>query len=97
MQVFARNYRGFKRIDVDTDIVNILVGDNSCGKTSIIYLVESVLRSDLTTAPRFDSDLAVDDFDYFSPYFDYADVTFGITDSKNKNFSKVITVSRSES
>jgi len=96
MKVFARNYRGFRAVEIDTTKVNLLVGDNSCGKSSLIYLIDVVLKGDLNDIPRFNEDLAVDDFDYFSPYFDNADVTFGLKAPSGTRYAKVITVHRRE-
>lgn len=95
MKVFARNFRGFREVEVDTAKVSFLVGDNSCGKSSLIYLVEAVTRGDLTEVPRIGQHSSVDEFDYFSPYFDYDDVVFGFkTENKRKLFAKIVTVSR---
>lgn len=93
MKVFARNYRGFESVEIDTAKVNLLVGDNSCGKSSLIYLIDLVLSKDLSDVPRFQEDFTVDDFDYFSPYTNYADVTFGLK-SQDSRYAKIITVRR---
>lgn len=95
MKVFARNYRGFDFVEIDTAKVNLLVGDNSCGKSSLIYLIDVVLRDDLTDVPRFQENLSVDDFDYFSPYTNYDDVTFGLASADGK-YAKIITIHRRE-
>ncbi|WP_193751621.1 AAA family ATPase [Sphingomonas sanguinis] len=96
MRVFAENYRGFKFVEIDTNKVNLLVGDNSCGKSSLIYLVETVLKDDLNDIPRFNDDFSIDDFDYFSPYSDYNDVTFGIKAPIGTRYAKIVTVHRRE-
>lgn len=96
MKVFARNYRGFRSVEIDTEKVNLLVGDNSCGKSSLIYLLQAVLKDDLSGIPRFSDSFAVDDFDYFSPYTNYEDVTFGIKAPVGTRYAKIITVHRRE-
>lgn len=96
MKVFARNYRGFRSVEIDTEKVNLLVGDNSCGKSSLIYLIQAVLKDDLNDVPRFSDDFAIDDFDYFSPYSNYEDVTFGIKAPMGTRYAKIITVHRRE-
>lgn len=92
MKVFAKNYRGFDWIEIDLDKVNFLVGDNSSGKSSIIYLIDAISRTDLNDTPRLDEDFGVGEFDYFSPYNNFADVTFGYSNSDK--FTKIITVHR---
>lgn len=93
MEIFARNFRGFKSIEVDLDRINFLVGDNSSGKTSILHLISSVLSSNLLAAPRLDEDFGVTIYDYFSPYFDDADVTFGYRIPADNGFvAKLLTV-----
>lgn len=95
MLVFAQNYRGFKNVCVDLEKVTFLVGDNSSGKTSILHLVDCVLRSNLGSVPVLNDGLGVSAFDYFSPYFGYADVTFGFFDqSAGVSYAKLLTVKR---
>ncbi|MEH3099986.1 AAA family ATPase [Sphingomonas adhaesiva] len=94
MKIFARNFRGFEQVEIDLQRVNFLVGDNSCGKSSIIYLIEAVTASDLNDVPVLNDDFSIDRYDYFSPYFDYGDVVFGFIADGDDGFGKVITVSR---
>lgn len=95
MKIFAENFRGFKQIEVDLTKINFLVGDNSSGKSSILHLADCILRNELTGAPRLNDDLGVGIYDYFSPYFKNADVTFGFTETIDSNeFSKIITVKK---
>lgn len=95
MKVFAENFRGFRRLEVDLSNFSFLVGDNSSGKSSILHLVDSVLRCGLDSPPRLNEDLGVGQFDYFSPFFDEADVTFGLQrEAAGKKYSKFITVRR---
>lgn len=95
MKVFAENYRGFKWVELDLNKVTFLVGDNSSGKSSLIYLVDAISRTDLQNIPRMNEDLGLAEFDYFSPYFDYDDVTFGYETNKDDiKFVKMITVKR---
>jgi hypothetical protein len=70
LRVFASNFRGFKSIDFDLTPVTFVVGDNSSGKTSLLYLVEILLSE------KFANDFEVfnitpsvsDAGDIFSPY-----------------------------
>lgn len=98
MKIFAENFRGFSTVEVDLEKITFLVGDNSSGKSSILHLVDSVLISGLTRPPRLNEDLGVSEYDYFSPYFDYANVIFGyLEEGANEGkdfFSKIITVRR---
>lgn len=96
MKVFAKNYRGFSFVEIDLEKINFLVGDNSSGKSSILYLIHAVSRDDLNSSPRFDEKFGVGQYDYFSPYFDYRDVVFGysVDDDNGSEFVKLITVRR---
>lgn len=96
MKVFAENFRGFKYVEIDLDKINFLVGDNSCGKSSLIYLAEVVAVNDLTEIPSFEDHFALDAYDYFSPYLNYADVVFGYHGEDSSGFTKIITVRRRE-
>jgi hypothetical protein len=93
MKIFAENFRGFRAIEIDLEKVTFLIGDNSSGKSSILHLVDSVLNSGLSRPPKLNEDLGVSEYDYFSPYFDYSDVTFGYSEGSGEDyFSKIITV-----
>lgn len=94
MKIFAENYRGFKWVEIDLDKVNFLVGDNSSGKSSLIYLIDAISKNDLHDAPRFDEDFGIGEYDYFSPYFDFSDIVFGYSDERDGCFAKIITVKR---
>jgi predicted ATPase len=94
MIIFAENFRGFRNIEIDTSKCVFLVGDNSSGKSSLLYLIDAIHLNDLNEAPQLDEEFGVDRFDYFSPYFDNADVTFGFVEknSSGKKIGKIITV-----
>lgn len=95
VKIFARNFRGFRNVEVDLGKVTFLVGDNSSGKSSILHLVDAVLRSDLNSVPQLNEELGVSEYDYFSPYSNYSDVTFGYSIDKGAGkFSKIITTKR---
>lgn len=79
LQIFGRNFRGFSEIDVDLSKTNFVVGDNSSGKSSLLHLVDCILKTDLNELPRLNEELAGGRYDFFSPYFDDADVTLGYT------------------
>ena len=97
VRVFARNFRGFRWLYVDLNRSHFLVGDNSAGKSSALHLVDAVLRSKLNTAPRLREDLGVSAYDYFSPFFDYADVSFGVSHlGEGKRSSKLVTFRRNK-
>lgn len=93
MKVFAEFFRGFRAIEVDLNKLVFLVGDNSSGKSSILHLVDSVLRGGLNAPPALNEELGVGEYDYFSPYFASADVTFGFSTGSGEDFfCKVVTV-----
>lgn len=94
MHIYAERFRGFKSIDIDLDKFNFLVGDNSSGKSSILYLIESISRNDLNAAPKMDEDFGVSEYDYFSPYFAYKDVDFAFYEDGTSFYAKIITVRR---
>ena len=98
MKVFARNFRGFKYVEMDTDKIIFLVGDNSSGKSSLLHLVDCIFRDDLASAPILDEELGADRYDYFSPYFNNAPVSFGFSKivASGKCATKIITVKKSE-
>lgn len=94
MKIFAKNFRGYKNIEVDLEKITFLIGDNSTGKSSILYMCEAVCRDDLHSPPRMNEEFGVSRYDYFSPYFEYDDVTFGfLTFSEGEpSYGKVLTV-----
>jgi len=95
MKVFAKNYRGFDFVEVDLKKVNFLIGDNSSGKTSILHLIHAVSRDDLNSPPCFDEDFGISEYDYFSPYFNFANVTFGYSmEEDGGRYCKIVTVRR---
>lgn len=98
MRIFARNFRGFKRLSLDLDKNIFLVGDNSSGKSSILYLIEAISENDLNMPPQLDEDFGVSRYDYFSPYFNFKDVVFGFfgTSDPTQNIAKVITVKKTD-
>lgn len=98
MIIFAENFRGFRNIEIDTSKNVFLVGDNSSGKSSLLYLIDAIHLNDLNDAPQLDEEFGVDRFDYFSPYFNNADVTFGFIEknSSGKKVGKIITVRKDD-
>lgn len=96
MFILAQNYRGFEFIQLDLKKLYFLVGDNSSGKTSILHLVKMITDSDLNEIPAMDEAFGVGQYDYFSPYFDNDDVTFGYFEEKNgRPIGKFLTVAQS--
>lgn len=92
VKIFADNFRGFRQLTIDMDKNIFLVGDNSSGKSSILQLITYVYRSELLGNPQLDEDHNVYRYDFFSPYFDFADVTIGfISSRKKKHHARVIT------
>ncbi|NTF41673.1 AAA family ATPase [Rhizobium rhizogenes] len=92
VKIFANNFRGFRELNIDMDKNIFLVGDNSSGKSSILHLITYVYRSELLGSPRLDDDHNVYRYDFFSPYFDFDDVTIGfISTRKKKQNARVIT------
>lgn len=94
MHIYAEYFRGFKHIDIDLEKFNFLVGDNSSGKSSILYLIESISRNDLNSTPKMDEDFGVSEYDYFSPYFGYKDVDFAFYEDESNFYAKIVTVRR---
>jgi hypothetical protein len=93
--IFARNFRGFKKIDISLDENIFLVGDNSSGKSSILHLINFVSIGDLIGLPNMNVDHHISKNEFFSPYFDYADVSLGFTSSGDEEkVSRIITLSR---
>lgn len=93
--IFAENFRGFKRLEINIDENTFLVGDNSSGKTSFLHLIDCVSSTDLFGIPRMDNTLNVGRFDFFSPYFNYRDVIIGYYGiDKNKIDARLITLRR---
>ncbi len=81
--VFAKNYRGFKEIEIPISSTVFLVGDNSSGKSSILHLINYIIKSELVGVPTLDDALGVGMYDFFSPYFEFDDVTIGFSKSEN--------------
>ena len=95
MIVFANNYRGFRRIEIDLNGPVFVVGDNSSGKTSLLHLINLVKSTLLSTRPQLDVDHMVDADDFFSPHFSDADVTIGfIFKTEDDFYTKVVTLKR---
>lgn len=46
----AENFRGFRKLDFSLGDVTFVIGDNSSGKTSIIYLVDRLLSYEFTNS-----------------------------------------------
>lgn len=84
-QIFARNFRGFARLEAELGDVTFIVGDNSSGKTSIVSLVDLLLNRSF--AMNFDI-LSADaklrtSNDILSPYIKSPRVTVGMMLSKS--------------
>lgn len=47
MIIFAGNFRGFKNVEIDTSKSVFLVGENSSGKSSLLYLIDAIHLNDL--------------------------------------------------
>lgn len=96
MKFFAQYFRGFNYLEIESNGITFLVGDNSSGKSSALHLVDAISNNDLNSAPRLNSEYGVSEYDYFSPYFGYKNVTFGfaIPGKKGRWFYKAITVER---
>jgi len=93
--IFAKNYRGFKEISLPLEKTIFLVGDNSTGKSSLMYLANYVINSELDSNPSLKSDSLADRYDFFSPYFDNADVTIGfMKNTQENNIAKLITIKK---
>jgi len=93
--VVARNYRGFKEVEIDLNHNTFITGDNSSGKSSLLLLLSYVLKTELTDTPKLDDQYANDGYDFFSPYLDFADVDVGfIFTEDDKVFGKMITIKR---
>ena len=41
-KIFLKNYKGFDEVVIPLKEVNFLVGENSCGKTSILELINVI-------------------------------------------------------
>lgn len=95
IEIFAERFRGFKSIDLDLDQTSFVVGDNSSGKSSLISLIAYVLRTELEGIPELDEKIGSDPYDFFSPYFDYSDVTIGFVAHDDEHpFGRAITFSK---
>ncbi|MGT2440577.1 AAA family ATPase [Bradyrhizobium betae] len=75
----AKNFRGFRNLDFSLRDVTFVVGDNSSGKTSVIYLVQHVLKNEFINSfsliggrSRFSTTR-----DVLSPYINSDRVTLG--------------------
>ncbi|UWU22462.1 ATP-binding protein [Rhizobium sp. CB3060] len=95
VEIFADNYRGFKNISLNVDKNLFLIGDNSSGKSSILYLIGYIYSTELLGPPRMDQKHMSGGHDFFSPYFDYADVTVGFLSRERKTVgARAITIKR---
>ncbi|MBL7233148.1 AAA family ATPase [Komagataeibacter oboediens] len=95
LEVLARNYRGFKDIRERINKVIFLVGDNSSGKSSFSYLVNYIINSELRFNPHLDTMSHSEEYDFFSPFFDYNDVTIGFKLCKGEDiYFKFITIKK---
>jgi hypothetical protein len=94
--VVARNYRGFKNLEVNLSENIFVTGDNSSGKSSILLLLSYVLQTELTGHPLLDEQYSNDRYDFFSPYLGYSDVDIGFTSTEgDKAVGKMVTIKRS--
>ncbi len=91
--IFARNYRGFRELNFVLDGVTFLVGDNSSGKSSVIKLVNYIVGTELNSSPSLPDGGTSGRYDFFSPYFDYADVDLGFISKRPKRVvAKIMTL-----
>lgn len=97
--IFANNYRGFREIEIDVSQTTFLVGDNSSGKSSVLHLINYVMRSRLYGPPSLDDNMGVGPYDFFSPYFNYAPVTIGFHTAypDGSKTTRIIEIHRSKS
>lgn len=93
--VIAKNYRGFRDVQVDLSQNLFITGDNSSGKSSLLLLLSYVLKSELNDIPKLDDSVTSDQYDFFSPYFQFADVEIGFLASEDDEpVGKLITIKR---
>lgn len=94
--VVAKNYRGFKEVKIDLSGNVFITGDNSSGKSSLLLLLSYVLQTELTGSPVLDDQYTNDRYDFFSPYFGYANVDIGFISADDQTVvGKMITIKRS--
>jgi len=92
---FARYFRGFETIKIDLNKNYFLVGENSSGKSSILYFLECIFQTELMADIRLNTVHSVDKYDFFSPYFKYRDVDLGLfVENESTLATRIITVSR---
>lgn len=77
LEIFSQNFRGISDLSFSLDGTTFLVGDNSSGKSSALYLAAAIIRSSLSSSIHLEPGFSVGRYDFFSPYFDYAPVTLG--------------------
>ncbi len=95
IRVFSRYFRGFADLSVELDGINFILGDNSSGKSSLLHLIDAVLRDNLSSLPSLNEDFGVSAYDYFSPMFPGKDVILGFTkEEEESSFTKIVTVSK---
>lgn len=95
IEVFAEKFRGFEKIHLTLTNSTFVTGDNSSGKSSILLLLDYIIKSELNDEPELSSELVTDRYDFFSPYFNFSDVTIGfIGRGKKRVAGKVITIKR---
>lgn len=96
LTIYAENFRGFRRLEFGLEGPVFLVGDNSSGKTSILNLIDYVLRTDLDQEARFDEGHFIEDNDFTSAYFDHAPVIIGFHSTSEQERYRIITIERKE-
>lgn len=95
VEIFAEKFRGFERVNLNLREANFITGDNSSGKSSLLLLLDYVIRTELTGPPDLSKHSGANKYDFFSPYFDFSDVTVGfISKGKKRATGKVITLRR---
>lgn len=95
VSIYARNFRGFREINLNLDDCAFIVGDNSSGKTSILHLVDYITRTDLVDSVSLNEDFYVSRYDFFSPYFNNEDVEIAYKIEKEDSYYiRAITIRR---
>lgn len=95
INISAENFRGFREIFVDLGQTTFIVGDNSSGKSAILHLIEFVLNNEWLDNPSLCAEAGSDPYDFFSPYFDDADVVISVVaEDEEGSFGRAITLSK---
>ncbi|WP_321501163.1 AAA family ATPase [Breoghania sp.] len=79
LKVFAKNFRGFRRINIELASVNFIVGDNSSGKSSILHLINCIFTESFLRKYNIvgSSEKVSSSVDVLSPYIEESEVSIG--------------------